>query len=185
MLKNFFNILLSGCLCIACLSYGGCQQKRTEEQTTISLSEDNFDKYFEISYYIKDINFSKSLNHTYRDIFGLQYQWDITGHCNLIITVIAKQSLNSLNCQVGVSIDVENPYGYSAWSFTNGLHKDTTTLFLDLQQNSKTVSLVGKETVGVSDPNYDAQIDLPGTNRIYPCNISLENCSGKIGISNS
>ena len=189
-MKRIIRILTITVVVIALLMGTSCN--RTPQNQTnsrkVTLTSGNFDEYFEISYFITGSSFSKELDHTYYDsIFGQHYQWNVTGNCNLVISIDSKGTLNLDNCSINISINVENPYGVDYWFFDGDIGnktKESMTIYLSSSQTTKTISLYGRQTIGNTDRNYEAQMRLPGSSPVTPCDISVVSCSGTIYVNN-
>lgn len=192
-MKRIMRILTIAVTVIALLMGTSCNQTPQNQTNTnnnsqmgrrVTLTSENFDEYFDISYTVSNSSFSKALSHTGKGFSGTEYFWNITGYCNLVILIVPKRMLNVDNCSVNVSISLDGPYGMDYWLFSNDKTKDSVTMYLSSSQSTKTISLYGWQTIGTIDKNYEAQIWLPGSSSSTPCDISVVSCSGSIYVNN-
>lgn len=184
-MKRIIRILTIAVVVIALFMGTSCNQA-SQNQTSrkVTLTSDNFDEYFDISYYVTGSSFSKTLDHTYKTAFGQSYSWDINGNCNLVISIVSKGIQNLDDCSINISINLENPSGKDCWFFGGDKTKESMTIYLSSSQTTKTISLYGRESIGTTDRNYEAQMQLPGSSPLRPCDISVVSCSGYIYVNN-
>lgn len=193
-MTRIIRILTITVVVIALLMGTSCNQtpqnqtnnRNNNKQTSrkVILTSSNFDEYFDISYSITGSSFSKTLKSTYKTTLGQHYLWDITGNCNLVISIVSKRTLNLDNCSINISIDLENTSGEDYWFFGGDKTKESMTIYLSSSQTTKTISLYGRQSISNTDRNYDAQMRLPGSSPFTPCDISVVGCSGSIYVNN-